>query len=163
MINFHLIDSEEIAYVPIMNNSFRYHNKKYKVNAEDGWFKVKIQGNAAFVIEPMYTVTESKISKRHIATGYTYNNMIIFQNFDVAERKWGFQIQKELKFNNEPSFSSIEAVVWEDNNIYYLGSNYRDHNIFNVKTCFDNNQSIDNIKGTTPELRMLYLFHSIER
>ena len=69
----------------------------------------------------------------------------------------------KLEFNQSPTFSSIEAIIWEDKNIYYYRPNYADTLIYEVKSNFDSTDNIQNVKGISPELKTLYLFHDIER
>ena len=95
--------------------------------------------------------------------GYTYNNMCIFQNFDVGRRKTKYNISGQVHFNTAPSFSSIIVVVWEDSKLYYLDQNYNDFFIYEVKALYDKEETIQDLRGCTPELKTLYLFHDIQR
>ena len=97
--------------------------------------------------------------------GYTYNNKFIPGNFDVGLRHAGIEIMTDLWLNTAPTFSSVEAIIWEDKNLYYCRPRYSDMFIHEVKNIYDNpgNIKISNVRGMTPELKTLYLFHDIER
>jgi hypothetical protein len=101
--------------------------------------------------------------KKHFIKGYVYNNNIIFQNFDVGKRKAGVEIMAPLLLNGAPTFSSIEAIIWEDRNIYYCQPNYKDSLIYQVKNACEENADIAKLSFMTPELKTLYLFHNIEQ
>jgi len=159
MLDFSKLSEEKKIIAPILNNSFQYHSKKYRVHSEDGWFLVIIKNNKARILEQVYTPPESYDTVK----GFTYNNKIIFHNFDVAKRKWKFDICKDLNFNTSQTFSPIEAVVWEDKNIYFSKPDYTNYKIFELKAAFDSETTLNEIKGITPELRTLFLFHTIER
>jgi len=159
MLDFSKLSQEKEIIVPILNNSFQYHFKKYRIQSEDGWFLVKTKNNDSKILEPAYNFS----NEYDIVKGFTYNNKIIFHNFDVAKRKWKFDLCKDLNFNSSQTFSAIEAVVWEDKNIYFLKPDYTNYKIFELKNSFDSEISISEIKGITPELRTLFLFHTIER
>jgi len=163
MLDFSKLAEEKIIEVPVLDGRFQYHSKKYKIfSEEDGWFKVKIEGNSAEISEPVFDFTELE-KKNKPVKGYTYNNTIIFHNFDSTKRKWGFELSEEINFNSALTFSAIKAIVWEDKKIYFVSPDYSNFKIFDIKTSFDNDEAINNLKEITPELRTLFLFHEIER
>jgi hypothetical protein len=146
--------------VPMRNSTFRCCGKKYRLKepAPDGWHMVEIINNDAGVVEQDTLPPECAS-----AAGFTFNNSFIFQNFDEARRKWGFKIQRFLRFNTLETFSAARAAVWEDGELYLLEPNYADCGLFEVKERFDDDEPLDGLKGVTPELRTAYLFHSLER
>jgi hypothetical protein len=156
-IDFNNLAKPYKTIVPIVNNKFQYHKKKYSFVAEDGWYEVTIQGNKVLEASRDCQVTTN------LFYGYTYNNLLVFQNFDVAKRKWNFEVSGNLLFNTSDTFSSVVVSVWEDKNIFYVAPNYADYKIFDVKDCYDNDKNLSEIKGITPELRTVFLFHEIER
>lgn len=168
MIDFSKIHKDTEAVVPVLNGRFQYLRKKYFLAQHyNGWAKVSLRGNKAFLIQefpdPEIIDYESiKISGRTIL-GYSYNDQIIFQNFDVAKRNHNFRIMEPLHLSLSDTFKSLDAIVWEDRNIYYYKPNYRDSLIYEVSRMFVEDQDINRIGGVTPELKTLYLFHDIER
>ena len=159
-IDFLSLIKSQTAIVPIVSNSFQYKRKKFSVKeVSDGWWVVSLQGNQATTIEP-YVWSGEENQK---VLGYTYGNQIIFQNFDVAKRLWYMDIKAPLHFNTADSFSSIKAIFWETNQFFYTSINYTDTRIYDIKSMFDSDQLLDKVKGITPELRTLYLFHMFER
>lgn len=147
------------AIVPIENNRFLYNKKWYSVRCENGWYVVEITNNKARSVEPAIL---SDMNYPAIL-GYTNNNVIVFQNFDVAKRKYGLGMHAPLKFNQSQTFEAVKAVVWEDGQVYWAEPNYTDTKIFEVKDLFDQDQPLTDQKGITPELRTLFILHSLER
>jgi len=162
MINFEKFTAPQTCIVPVLNNTFQYNRKKYNTSIEDGWYRASVKGNAVLDISEVSIEIEN-LPAKNVIKGYTYNDKILFQNFDVAKRKAGTDMMAKLEFNQSPTFSSIEAIIWEDKNIYYYRPNYADTLIYEVKSNFDSTDNIQNVKGISPELKTLYLFHDIER
>lgn len=160
MIDLQKFTEEKTTIVPIINNRFQYNRKVYNVHSEEGWYTVKIRGNDAEVVKEEF---DFSYDTKSVVRGYLYNNKIIFQNFDVAKRKWNLEVSADFNFNRGQSFTSIIAIYWEDKNIYYFGQDYADFKIFEVKNRFDNDEDIKDLKGITNELRTCYLFHKIEK
>jgi len=152
--------------VPIINKTFQYNRKKYSIKKDcvDGWYSVKIDGNIA-AIETTAVIEFDPIFKqgKNILKGYTYHNNFIFQNFDVGKRKAGVEVMMPLYLNNVPTFSSIEAILWEDKNLYYYQPNYVDPIVYQLKAAYETVAGMKALKGLTPELKILFLFHDIER
>lgn len=162
-IDFSKLAAPKDIIVPILNNSFQYHKKKYSLSnaVDDGWWVVSIEGNKATSKEP-YIYSEVKTTDRSMF-GYTYHNQIIFQNQDVVRRKFNIRGSVPLYFNQADTFSSIKTIAWEDGKFYFAEINYADIFIYEVKNAFDENKSVSDIKGITPELRSLYLYHDLEK
>jgi hypothetical protein len=163
-IDFSKLTAPKEVIVPILNNTFQYHKKKYKLSTpiEDGWWVVAIEGNKSTPKKPYFCLEVDKRSK-HIVYGFTYHNQIIFQNQDVVRRKFNLGHSAPLHFNQVDTFTSMKAIAWEDGNLYFTEVNYADLLIYEVKNAFDNGISLEGTKGVTPELRTLYLFHDLER
>jgi hypothetical protein len=168
MIDLNKFTQETETIVPVLEGTFQFNRKKYSVKNKDqtGWFSVQLQGNKAQIVEPVVVETDisfQELMKKHFIKGYVYNNNIIFQNFDVGKRKAGVEIMAPLLLNGAPTFSSIEAIIWEDRNIYYCQPNYKDSLIYQVKNACEENADIAKLSFMTPELKTLYLFHNIEQ
>ena len=159
MFNLEKFAQPRDVIVPVVGSKFQTDHKKFSLSesVDDGWYTVTLEGNSAS-IKSDYPVVPYKTTN-----GYTHNNQVIFQNFDVAKRKWKFDVQKPLNFNGAETFSAVQVVVWEDGNVYYVEPNYNDLLIYEVQNAFEDEISIDKVKGVTPELQTLYLFHSLER
>jgi len=162
-IDFNKFVGPKEVIVPIVDGCFQYNRKKYTMCDAHiyGWYKVKLNGNECGCIEGVSP--EIEFPKAKTIKGYTYNNNLIFQNFDVGKRKLGIDMMTVLHFNTAPTFSAVKAILWEDNCLYYYSVNYEDAFIYDVKSEFDNDRSIIEKKGVTPELKTLYLFHSLEK
>jgi hypothetical protein len=160
MLDFSKFDQQKTAIVPISNSQFQYNRKKYSTSqCEDGWYEVTLKGNGAFIDRQFFGTLENVSS----ILGYVYNGNLIFQNFDVGKRKLGKDIQCGLLFNTAETFSSVRCILWEDGNVYYYEPNYSDTQIYEVKAAYDEEKNIESLKGITPELKTLCLFHDIER
>ena len=161
MLNLNSIDKPISAVVPIKNNSFTYNRKRYSTLLEDGWYLVDIKGNMVLNFRP--DLPNRNMVK--IVKGYTYNNSLIPYNFDSARRNYGVDVFVSLNFNNIPTMSAVEAVVWEDNSFYFYQQDFMNTIIFEIQNCIDNEGNIDikGKKGFTPEIKTLLLFHSIEK
>jgi len=167
-IDFSALASSKIVLVPILQNSFQYHKKKYSIDAVNGWWLVSIEGNKASAIEPYAWVDENILpecenKKFSWVKGYTYGNQFVFQNFDVAKRTWNLGLTAPLHFNTVDSFSPVKVIAWENSQFFYACINYVDQMVYEVKLAYDEEKSLEGLKGITPELRTLYLFHALER
>jgi hypothetical protein len=160
-IDFSKLAKPFTAHVPVLNNSFILNKKRYAVTASDGWWVVEISGNKVKAVDPYYWVTNPPSGIG--CTGYTYNNDLIFSNFDVAKRKWKLEMKAFLHFNAAETFSPVRAVLWEDKRAYYVMPWYEDFKSLEVKSAFDTEAALADLKGLTPELQTVHVFHSLER
>lgn len=168
MLNFEALAKSKTVLVPIMANGFQYHKKKYQLEADDGWWLVSVKGNNAELVEPFTWLDEfmppdCDNKKFQFVKGYTYNNQLVFQNFDAAKRSFDLGMTGTLHFNRVDTFWAVKCVVWETGHFFYAMPNYSDTKVLEVKIAYDNEEDISLIKGVTPELRSLYLFHTLER
>ncbi len=162
MLDFSKFIQEKKSVVPILRNQFQYQRKKYSVETtEDGWYRVSMKGNDAKVEEKFYGPFEE--DQYNFIRGYVYNDKLIFQNFDVGKRKLSKDIQCEFLFNEAQTFNSVKCIIWEDGKVYYAEIDYSDSKIYEIKSKYDSEELIDSMKGISPELRTLCLFHDIER
>jgi hypothetical protein len=174
-INLTKFTEKKEVIVPVRWGRFQYNRKRYgvldsKITSvrEDrfmeylnGWCRVIINGNDAYYKEDVFIEAEPCVYD--LIKGYTFHNKIIFQNFDVAKRKLNADMMGRVFFiENIQSFSAIEAVIWEDGNLYFYRPNYIDSKIIEVQQAFRNEQSITHMKGVTPEQQTVYLFHELE-
>jgi len=167
-INFSSLAQPKTILVPILQKAFQYNKKKYQIDVNDGWWITSIEGNKASPIEPYIWIDETLYincdnKKFNLVNGYTYGNQIVFQNFDVSKRNWNLGLTAPLHFNSVDTFSPIKVVAWETDQFFYACINYSDQKIYEIKSAYDEEKALDGLKGVTPELRTLYLFHALER
>jgi hypothetical protein len=144
--------------VPVWKGRFVLCKKKYRVRAEDGWHLVEVKGNEAKAIEPYYGQETIKS-----LAGFSFNQQFIPASLDVFRRKFGMmQSLAHLRFCCPETFAAIRVVEW-DGHFYFLEPDYSSFAIYDVKAKFDAEESLEGMKGLTPELRMVYLFHSLQR
>jgi len=148
--------------VPILDGAFQLDKKHYKINCDDGWHLIEITGNNAHA-KGLAIALPTDEQKFTYVSGYTHNNTILFQNFDAAKRKWGVNLTAPLEFNMSPTFEAIKAIYWEDGRFYWVEPNYGNISILDIKAAYDQELPITDLKGITPEIRTLYLFHALER
>lgn len=163
------IEKKEVV-VPVKHGKFQYGRKNYVVSLDcmytrsleaPGWYRVAISGNEASIIGPI--VLEAYQHSFPVIKGYTFDDNIVFQNFDVAKRKSGLGVMEKIYFLGKIStFSPIEAIMWEDKNLYFYRPVYTDIKIIEVFRAFKNEQPIANIKGVTPEQQTVYLLHELK-
>jgi hypothetical protein len=159
MLDFEKLAKPRKVIVPVRDRSFLFEKRRFSLQADDGWHLVEIENRSAKMIEQ---VSASNLDYPSIL-GYTHNNSIIFQNFDVAKRKYGLGLNAPLYFNRSSTFEPIKAIVWEDRQVYWCAPNYADAKALELKDLAENSQDINGQIGITPELRTTYLFHAIEK
>jgi hypothetical protein len=161
VINFNKLAGIEMDVVPVLNNQFVYNRKHYSIITEDGWYMVHLQGNEVIKFSPDFP----KYIIGNVMHGYTYNNSFLPENFDVLKKKYGYEIMVDLQFNNLPTMSAVDVIIWEDNKFYFYQQNFSNMIIFDIQNCIDEegNININDKKGLTPEIKTVLLFHSIER
>lgn len=160
MIDFAKFTKPFKTIVPVKSKKFQYLDKSYEVQEScfDSWYQVEIAGNKVSLLD-QYPEIPYKTYK-----GYTYNNKFIFKNFNVALRNWGFKnILFDLHFNNVVTFSAVKVVVWESKDIFLVETDYSDVEIELLLEAFDERKSTSSLKGITPELSTLFLFHEVQR
>jgi hypothetical protein len=152
-INFEVLNQAFQAIVPVVEGRFVYRKKSYVIKADDGWAWVEISGNHVDYLGP------ETPSGCDCVLGYTFHNSVVFQNADVAKRRWGMSGPIPLYLNSSPTFESIRAVIWEDGRAYWLEPDYTDTKCLEIRDL----ESLDGVKGITPELRTVFLFHALEK
>jgi hypothetical protein len=164
MINLNKFSMSKEAKVPIIKGTFQYDRKSYTIpDVRDGWYSVTLKDNIATVNNEIIPEVDLNINKKQIIKGYTYNNQLIFFNFNEGKKRTGWEMIAPLRLNNLSTFSSIEAIIWEDSFLYFYRQSYTDYKIFDLKHLYENEQKIEGVKELTPEMKSLYLFHQIER
>jgi len=163
MIDFNKLAKKQTIITPISNNSFKYNRKLYTPKVEhSGFYKVELEGNNATIIEEVYP-SVADLNKKNILQGYLYNENVLFKNFDNARKNYNFPIMVETKYNTLETFSPVYFYVDEMKRIFVVEFNYNDLLCQELKMKFDEDTDIKEMKGLTPELKTLYLFHNLER
>lgn len=157
-IDFSRFTQSITAIVPVFEQSFSYRKKQYSIDCTDGWWEVELSGNTAKALSLQYMP-----SIEHTAKGFTFNNFLIFNNMDVAKRLYGLPPQVPLRLNSSGTFAAVLVYVWEDGCVYFVGPDYSDVSVYAVKNLYEQEKTLETVKGITPELRILYLNHTLGR
>lgn len=164
MINLTSLTLKYKANVPIFNNKFQYNKKKfYTKDIKDGWYTVTLHNNDVIVENEILPEIDIKVDKSKIISGYTHGTNLIFFNFDEGKRKLQKEISCKILLNNVRTFSAVNCIIWEDNNLYLHSLNLKDDKIVDLRSYFERDQLIADKKGLTPEQKTVFLFHYIER
>lgn len=164
MLNLEGLGVVKGVIVPIINNSFQYNRKIYNTEETvDGWYRVDIDNNDVTLLDAVIPELDLKVEKKFLIKGYTYNDSIIFFNFDDSKRRFNKHIMDQLHLSNIRTFSSIEALVWEDKRVYLYRQSFTDTDIYELKTFFDEGINLSGKKHLKPEQKTLYLFHHISK
>jgi len=102
----------------------------------------------------------SKASKIRVLRGISFHDGIIPEN--------------PVKFKTLPlkvadptydEFEEVEVAILKGKVCYFLQVVYgeKSYALMDVKEAFENKKSLDGIKGITPEMRVVYTFHWVER
>jgi hypothetical protein len=119
-----------------------------------GWYEFHKAGrylNVAGPIEP-----DMDAWKLQRVTGYVMNDRIIGDDFQA--RLFGLPQDADL-----PRFTPVSARKWFDGHILYYGQEFETAVEPAVRDAFEQEHSIDDIKGVTPALAHVFLLESTQR
>ena len=127
---------------------------RLRETVEPGWYEFKKSGrylSVAGAIEPELAAWKLKAAK-----GYVMGRRIIGDDFHV--RLYG--LPHELDF---PKFTPVSARKWFDGHIVYEGMEFESEADLRVREAFEEEASIDGIKGVTPALAHTFMLESTQR
>lgn len=166
MLDFTKFAKAQEVIVPIVHNTFMHNRKSYalKTNVPDGWYTVSLCLNDAVVVSEHY-IDSNDFANATILTGYLINGMFIASNLDVFHRVTPHKnVMVPLCFYPEAvDFVPVRVILWEDGRLYYCGLNYRDVLCEVVKSTIEADQVIMDMKGITPELKMVGAVVALEK
>jgi hypothetical protein len=102
----------------------------------------------------------SKASKVKLIRGISFHDGIVPEN-PVSYDKVPIKVQDP----NYDEFEEIEVALLKNKVCYFLQIVYgnKSYALMDVKEAFESKKTLDNIKDVTPEIRIVYTFHWIER
>jgi len=121
---------------------------------ELGWYQFRKSGRYLAVenaIEP-----ELDRWKLPRLVGYVFHGRLISN--DSQDRLFGLPADED-----PPKFSPVSARRWFDGHLLYHGQEFETEVEPQVRQAFEEERSIDNIKGVTPALAQVFLLESTQR
>lgn len=134
-----------------------YENGIYAIDMSNDDFKSSLEFATIEDAKKFF----SKSSKIKMIRGISFHDGIIPEN-PVKYSKLPLKV-KDAVFDE---FEEVEVVILKDKVCYFLQVVYGDkaYVLMDLKESFESNKiNIDDIKGVTPEMRIVYAFLSMER
>src|SRR5262245_19228705 len=119
-----------------------------------GWYRFRKSGRYLTVDGPVEPELESWKLPR--LTGYVMNRRIISHDFQSAL----FGLPQEVDL---PRFTPVSARRWFDGHVLYAGQEFETEVESTVREAFEEERSLDGIKGVTPALAHTFLLESTQR
>jgi hypothetical protein len=121
---------------------------------QPGWYQFRKSGRYLDVDSPIEPETDKWKLPR--VTGYVMNGRIIGNDFQA--RLFGLPSDMDL-----PKFAPVSARKWFDGHILYEEQEFETEVETKVRDAFDEERSIEEIKGVTPALTHTFLLESTQR
>ena len=121
---------------------------------EPGWYEFQKSGRYVSVAGPIEP--ELHAWKLKGVKGYLMGTRIIGDDFH--SRLYGLPHEIEL-----PKFTPVSTRKWFDGHIIYENSEFETEADLRVREAFEEESSIDNIKGVTPALAHTFMLESTQR
>lgn len=151
--------------VPIINNYGVFRGRRFKIEAEDGWYKVELGNQAKILRKATDIEIDTALDKMEIIEGYTIANSLVPLNWDSVKFRFGYNETIPVMFMRAELWDIIQVARWDDKRLYYKDLSYnRDTSVVQkVKERFEAEASLDNIKGVSPELRYIFILLCLQR
>jgi len=121
---------------------------------QPGWYQFRKSGRYLMVDGP--TEPELETWKLQRVLGYVMNGRIIGNDFQA--RLFGLPADVDL-----PKFALVSARKWFDGHLLFAGQEFETDVETKVRDAFEEERSIDDIKGATPALAHAFLLESTQR
>lgn len=150
----------------VVVDNFLYSNRmEVRVNKENGIYGIDMSQDDYLKSLTPASIDDarkffSKASKIAMIRGISFHDGIIPDN-PVSYAK----IPIKVTDPTYDEFEEIEVVLVRNKICYYVQNIYtpKGYPLGEVREAFKDNKGIDNIKGVTPEIRLAYTFHIIEK
>lgn len=149
----------------VINNKFYSNRMEFKVNIANGIYSLdmskddfKSHLNIADIEQAIKFFRKS--SKINVIKGISFHDNIVPEN-PVSFKKIPLKVL-DATFDE---WEEIEVVSLQNGIVYFLRNIFsnKSYAIMDAKNCFDKNDSIVNLKGITPEIKMVFTFHNLEK
>ena len=121
---------------------------------QPGWYQFQKSGRHLMVDSPIEPELDAWKLPR--VNGYVMNARIIGNDFQT--RLFGLPADVDL-----PRFTPVSARKWFDGHLLYEGPEFETEVEAKVRDAFEEERSIDDIKGVTPALAHTFLLESTQR
>lgn len=121
---------------------------------QPGWYQFRKSGRYLTVDAPIEPELDAWKLPR--AIGYVMNGRMIGSDFQT--RLFGLPADLDL-----PKFTPVSARKWFDGHLLYAGSEFETEVEPKVREAFEDERSIDTLKGVTPALAQVFLLECTQR
>lgn len=119
-----------------------------------GWYQFRKDGRYLTVKAPIEPELDAwKLSR---VAGYVMNGRLIGNDFQ--SRLFGLPADEDL-----PKFTPVSARKWFDGHLHFYGQEFESETDAKVREAFEEERSIENIKGVTPALAHVFVLESTQR
>src|SRR5262245_42907743 len=121
---------------------------------QPGWYQFRKSGRYLVVENSIEPELESWKLQR--VTGYVLNRGVYGNDFQA--RLFGLPVDEDLQ-----KFTAVSARKWFDGHLIYEAQEFETEVEASVRAAFEEERSIDRIKGVTPALAHVFLLESTQR
>jgi hypothetical protein len=121
---------------------------------QPGWYQFRKAGRYVTVENAIPSELDSW--KLHRVNGYAFHQRLIANDFQAT--LFGLPQDEELQ-----KFTPVSGRKWFDGHLLYYGQEFETEVETKVREAFEEEQSIDNIKGVTPALAHAFVLESTQR
>jgi hypothetical protein len=130
------------------------HTYRLRETLEAGWYEFRKAGRYLEVANPI--APELDAWKLKPLRGYVMNGRLVTN--DKQARVYGLPADEDL-----PKFTPVSAREWFDCHVCYYGQEFESEVEPQVREAFEEERSLDGIKGVTPALAHTFLLESTQR
>jgi hypothetical protein len=121
---------------------------------QPGWYQFRQSGRYLAVEKPI--ASELNVWKLPRVLGYVFNGRLVGN--ELQARLYGLSADEEL-----PKFTPVSARKWFDGHLLYESQEFETEVEPKVREAFEEERSIDGVKGVTPALAHAFLLESTQR
>lgn len=158
-INLERFTRDEEVICPIFENWGIYNGRKLEFRTEDGWYKIRLGNKAKIIKKATPLEIEKTLANEKSYIGYPIGQEFIGASNDSLRRKGMGESVRFFGESNCELFSSAKFVEWGDKRFYFYKESpgYHRETLKAIKDCFEKGKPIKDIKGVTPEERLLFI------
>jgi hypothetical protein len=135
----------------VCDDKFTY---RLRETLQPGWYQFRKSGRYLSVENPI--PSELDAWKLQRLTGYVFRRQFIANDFQAAL----FDLPQD---EDLPKFALVSARKWFDGHILYHGREFETEVETKVREAFEEERTIDDVKGVTPALAHVFILESTQR